>query len=168
MNFTAWSDGRFEFSGRVVRCALGPAGVVEAADKREGDGATPLGVWPMLRVLYRPDRGEAPRTALPVGTTHPSDGWCDDPADAAYNRPVTLPYLASCETMWREDELYDVVVVLAHNDDPPAPGLGSAIFLHCAKPGYPATQGCVALAKADLLELLAAAQPGDAIEVRRA
>ena len=168
MNFTVWSDGRFEFSGRVVRCALGPAGVVEAPAKREGDGATPLGVWPMLRVVYRPDRGEAPATALPVSEIGPRDGWCDDPADAAYNRPVTLPYPASCETMWREDELNDVVVILAHNDDPPVPGLGSAIFLHCAKPDYPPTQGCVALAKDDLLALLAQARPGDAIEVRRA
>lgn len=168
MNFTAGSNGRFEFAGRVVRCALGPAGVVEADAKREGDGATPLGVWPMLRVLYRPDRGEAPDTALPVAPLAPDDGWCDDPADASYNRPVTLPYPASCETMWREDELYDVVVILAHNDDPPVPGLGSAIFLHCAKLDYPPTQGCVALAKADLLEVLKLARPGDAVEVRRA
>lgn len=168
MNFIAWSDGRFQLPDRIVRCALGPSGVIEAAEKREGDGATPLGVWPIRRVHYRPDRVEAPRTQLPVSPLSPSDGWCDDPKDAAYNQPVTLPYEASCETMWREDELYDVVVILAHNDDPPAPGLGSAIFLHCAKPGYPATQGCVALAREDLLELLAAAKPGDAIEVRRA
>ena len=66
MNFTVWSDGRFEFSGRVVRCALGPAGVVEAQAKREGDGATPLGVWPMLRVVYRPDRGEAGELPEPL------------------------------------------------------------------------------------------------------
>lgn len=168
MNFTVGSDGTFDIGGRVVRCALGPAGVIDADAKREGDGATPLGVWPMLRVMYRPDRGEAPRTTLPVSEIRPEDGWCDDPADPAYNRPVTLPYPASCETMWREDELYDIVVILAHNDDPPVPGLGSAIFLHCAKPGYPPTEGCVALAKADLLDVLERAEPGDAIEVRRA
>jgi L,D-peptidoglycan transpeptidase YkuD (ErfK/YbiS/YcfS/YnhG family) len=166
MNFIVHADGTLKLGERRVRCALGPAGVVPAAEKREGDGATPAGVWPMLRVLYRPDRGGAPKTALPVSAIDPSDGWCDDPKDAAYNRPVTLPYPASCESMWREDELYDVVVILAHNDDPPAPGLGSAIFLHCAKPGYPPTQGCVALEKSDLLELLSQAAPGDAIEVR--
>lgn len=167
MNFTVGSDGTFDLAGRAVRAALGPAGVIAADAKREGDGATPLGVWPMLRVMYRPDRGQAPETALPVSAIRPEDGWCDDPADPAYNRPVTLPYPASCETMWRDDELYDIVVILAHNDDPPVPGLGSAIFLHCAKPGYPATQGCVALAKADLLEVLRRAKPGDALEIRR-
>jgi L,D-peptidoglycan transpeptidase YkuD (ErfK/YbiS/YcfS/YnhG family) len=168
MNFTVGSDGRFDLAGRIVRSALGPAGVIEAEAKREGDGATPLGVWPMLRVLYRPDRGAAPETALPVGAIKPDDGWCDDPSDPNYNRPVTLPYPASCEALWREDGLYDIVVILAHNDDPPVPGMGSAIFLHCAKPDYSPTQGCVALAKADLLELLRLARPGDAIEVRRA
>jgi L,D-peptidoglycan transpeptidase YkuD (ErfK/YbiS/YcfS/YnhG family) len=142
--------------------------VVAAAAKREGDGASPAGVWPIRRVLYRPDRGPAPATALPVAAIARTDGWCDDPADPNYNRPVVAPYPASCEEMWREDGLYDVVVILAHNDDPPVPGLGSAIFLHCAKPGYPPTQGCVALAKADLLELLALAAPGDALEIRRA
>ena len=110
---------------------------------------------------------EAPRTALRVAPITPQDGWCDDPADENYNRPVTLPYPASCETMWREDELYDIVVILAHNDDPPVPGLGSAIFLHCARPHYPPTQGCVALAKTDLLEVLRRAKPGDALEIRR-
>jgi L,D-peptidoglycan transpeptidase YkuD (ErfK/YbiS/YcfS/YnhG family) len=166
VNFIARADGTLQLGERLIRCALGPGGVVPAADKREGDGATPAGVWPMLRVLYRPDRGEEPRTKLPIEAIDPSDGWCDDPKDAAYNRPVTLPFPASCETMWREDELYDVVVILAHNDAPPIPGLGSAIFLHCAKPGYPVTQGCVALARPDLLELLSLAGPGDAIEVR--
>lgn len=168
MNFTVGSDGTFDLGDRVVRCALGPAGVVPAEAKREGDGATPAGVWPMLRAVYRADRGAAPQTALPVAPISPPDGWCDDPADANYNRPVTLPYPASCETMWRDDELYDIIVILGHNDDPPVPGLGSAIFLHCAKPGYPVTQGCVALAKGDLVELLKRANPGDAIEVLRA
>jgi len=166
MSFIAFSDGRFDLDGREVRCALGPAGVVAAAEKREGDGATPRGAWAMRRVLYRPDRGAAPKTALPVAAISQDDGWCDDAADPAYNRPVKLPYAASCEEMWRDDELYDSVVVLAHNDDPPVAGRGSAIFLHCAKPGYPPTQGCVALARADLEALLAKAKPGEILEVR--
>jgi len=166
MHFTAHADGGFDLAGRRVRCALGRSGVVAADDKREGDGATPLGIWPMRRVLYRPDRVGPPVTALPVAPIAQSDGWCDDPADPNYNRPVVLPYRAGCEAMWREDELYDVVVILAHNDDPPVPGMGSAIFLHCAKPDYSPTEGCVALAKADLLELLKRAAPGDVLEVR--
>jgi L,D-peptidoglycan transpeptidase YkuD (ErfK/YbiS/YcfS/YnhG family) len=161
----AHPDGRFVFEGKEVRCALGKGGVQAAADKREGDGASPVGVWPIRRVLYRPDRLEPPVTALPVAPISPDDGWCDDPADPAYNQPVRLPHAASHERMWREDGLYDLVVVLGHNDDPPVPDLGSAIFLHCAREDHGPTEGCVALAKMDVLAFLAAARPGDRVEI---
>jgi L,D-peptidoglycan transpeptidase YkuD (ErfK/YbiS/YcfS/YnhG family) len=140
--------------------------VAPAADKREGDGKSPIGAWPIRRVLYRPDRGQAPVAAFPVAPIAADDGWCDAPEDPAYNRPVTRPYPASCEAMWREDHLYDIVVVLAHNDDPPVAGLGSAIFLHLAKDGYAPTEGCVALSPEDMLDLLSRAKPGDTVEIR--
>lgn len=165
MIFVARANGSFDLAGRGVRCALGRAGVVPAADKREGDGASPAGVWPIRRVLFRPDRGPAPRTALDVEAIRPTDGWCDAPDDLAYNRPVALPYPARCESLWRDDGLYDLIVVLGHNDDPPVRGFGSAIFLHLAKEGYPPTEGCVALARPDLEALLALARPGDAVEI---
>jgi L,D-peptidoglycan transpeptidase YkuD (ErfK/YbiS/YcfS/YnhG family) len=155
-----------DIGGRTVRCALGPAGVRPAAVKREGDGASPAGVWPIREVYYRPDRGPPPATEFRVHALTPDDGWCDDPNDPAYNRPVKLPYAASCEEMWREDGAYDIVVVLGYNDNPPEPGRGSAIFLHLCKPGYPPTAGCVAIARAELEELLGKARPGDAVEIR--
>lgn len=166
MLFRAHADGRFELNGQVLRCAIGKAGAVTATEKREGDNLSPLGAWTMREVWYRPDvypRG--PRTALPLRATRPEDGWCDAPDDPNYNRPVTLPYPASAERMWRDDPVYDLVVILGHNDDPPVPGLGSAIFMHLAREGYPGTEGCVALARNDLEAVLAAAQPGDAVEI---
>ena len=166
MNYVAVADGWLDFAGARVRCALGPAGVVPAADKREGDGASPAGVWPIRRVLYRPDRGPPPQTALPLAAIAEDDGWCDAADDPAYNRPVKLPYPASAERMWRDDHLYDLVVVLGHNDDPPVAGLGSAIFLHLAKPDYAPTHGCVAVSRADLEALLRIARSGDAVEIR--
>ena len=146
-------DNRLRFAGRAWRCALGRGGI--RADKREGDGATPVGRFALRRLLYRADRLAAPPTALPVAPIGPHDGWCDDPAHPAYNRPVTLPFAASHERLWRDDAVYDVIVVLGHNDAPPAPGLGSAIFLHVARPDLAPTEGCVALALPDLLDLLA-------------
>jgi L,D-peptidoglycan transpeptidase YkuD (ErfK/YbiS/YcfS/YnhG family) len=168
MIFTAYADGRFRIGDVVTLCVLGKGGVRPAADKREGDGATPLGTWPMRRVLYRPDKGPAPRTALPVRAIAPDDGWCDAPADPAYNRPVKLPYAASHERMWRVDDVYDLVVVLAHNDEPVVPGMGSAIFLHLMQPDRRPTEGCVALTRADMETLLALAGPGSAMEIREA
>lgn len=155
--------GWLDHDGRRLSCRLGRSGIL--LDKREGDGATPVGAWPLRLVLYRPDRIAAPVTFLPVRALAPNDGWCDDPAHADYNRPVRLPHPASCETLWRDDGLYDVVVVLGHNDDPPVPGLGSAIFLHVADPGGKPTQGCVALARDDLLDVLSACHPGDRLVV---
>jgi L,D-peptidoglycan transpeptidase YkuD (ErfK/YbiS/YcfS/YnhG family) len=122
---------------------------------------TPAGRYPLRRVLYRADRLPTPTSALPVAALAPDDGWCDDPADAAYNRPVKLPYGGRHERLWRDDGLYDVIVVIGHNDDPVVPGRGSAVFLHVAGPGYPPTDGCVALALRDLLELLAAVSRDD-------
>lgn len=156
--------GRLEAAGRSWRCALGKGGL--SANKREGDGATPLGSYPLRRVLYRSDRLSAPpATALPVVPLDPADGWCDDAAHPDYNRPVRLPHPARHEIMWRDDGVYDVVVVLGHNDDPPVPGKGSAIFLHVARPGYLPTEGCVALALSDLLEVLALCGPDTSIRI---
>ena len=166
MIFTATADGFLELGDRHVRCALGKGGVKPAAEKREGDGASPIGVWPIRRVLWRPDKGAAPITAFPTAMIAPDDGWSDAPDDPAYNRPVRLPHAASAERMWREDDLYDLVVVLGHNDDPTVPGMGSCIFLHLAQPDYGPTEGCVAVNRADLEALLAIAQPGDAVEIR--
>jgi L,D-peptidoglycan transpeptidase YkuD (ErfK/YbiS/YcfS/YnhG family) len=166
MIFEAYADGWINLGHRKVRCALGKGGVVSAEAKREGDGASPAGAWEIRRILYRPDRGPAPKTRLPVAPMAPDDGWCDAPQDPAYNRPVKLPYPVSCEQMWREDHVYDLVGVLAHNDDPPIPGLGSAIFLHLAREDYSPTEGCVALARPDLELLLSLVEPGSAIAIR--
>jgi len=100
----------------------------------------------------------APSTALPSRPIAPDDGWCDASGDPAYNRMVKLPYPASCETLWRADGLYDLVVPLGYNDDPVVPGAGSAIFFHLAKQedgGLGATEGCVALRLVDMRAVLA-------------
>lgn len=148
---------------RSIPCSMGRAGVCLAGEKREGDGATPLGTWPFRGVLLRPDR-VAPATGLrlPWRWLRPDDGWSDDPADPAYNRPVRHPHPFSAERLWRDDGLYDVIVVLGHNDAPPVPGAGSAIFLHCWREDT-ATEGCVAIAREALLDLLPALAAGEAL-----
>jgi L,D-peptidoglycan transpeptidase YkuD (ErfK/YbiS/YcfS/YnhG family) len=167
--FTATSAGWMDIGGNgagpLVRCALGKGGVVPASAKREGDGASPAGTWPIRRVLWRADRATCPTTALPALAIQPEDGWCDDPADRFYNRPVSHPWPTSAERLWREDSLYDVIVVLGHNDSPVVPGAGSAIFLHLAREDHGPTEGCIALARADLGALLAVAAPGDAVAI---
>lgn len=141
-----------ETDGFAMRCAIGRGGM--RCDKREGDGATPIGRWPLREVLYRPDRMPAPETRLPVRALAPEDGWCDAPSDPRYNQPVLRPYPASHEEMWRQDGLYDVVVVIGYNDDPVEPPLGSAIFLHICRSDYEPTEGCVAVPLEEMVKLL--------------
>ncbi len=167
MIFTASSDGQFTLAGRMVPCAIGRGGMIAAADKREGDGASPIGVWPIRRFVYRADRLALPQTLLPIAATQVQDGWCDGADDPLYNQPVTLPYLASTEQMWREDHVYDLVGILGHNDAPPIAGMGSAIFLHLARPGFVPTEGCIALTLDHMLEVMRLAGPGSAIEIKR-
>lgn len=137
-----------------VRATLGRAGV--RTDKQEGDGATPAGLLPLRRVLYRADRIPRPRCQVPVVPLAPADAWCDDPADRSYNQPVRLPYDGRHEELWRPDPLYDLIGILGWNDAPPIRNRGSAIFLHVAHLTGAPTDGCIALPLPDLLTLLAA------------
>jgi L,D-peptidoglycan transpeptidase YkuD (ErfK/YbiS/YcfS/YnhG family) len=151
-------------AGRV-RAAFGAGGLKPAEEKREGDGASPVGRWPVLFGYFRSDRLERPESAIALRPIREDDGWCDASRDRAYNRPVRLPYAASHEEMRRTDELYDIVLVLGHNHAPPQPEMGSAIFLHCKRGDYEPTRGCVAIDRDDLIAWLAAARPGDFIEI---
>jgi len=158
-----YRGGRLHWSGGSAVAAVGRAGV--RADKHEGDGATPAGAYPLVSILYRPDRMAPPISQLPVRPLAPSNGWVDEPADANYNRPVSLPYAASAEQMWREDDLYDALVVIGYNMEPVVPGAGSAIFLHIATPDFAPTAGCVAVKKEILLGLLPLLGSGSRISI---
>ncbi len=133
-------------------CALGRSGCRTL--KCEGDGATPIGSWPVREAFYRADRIQRPRTGLRLTPIAPRDGWCDRIGDRNYNRRVRHPYPASAEEMWREDHLYDLVVVLGHNDRPRIQGRGSAVFMHVARPDWQPTAGCIALRLSDLVKVV--------------
>lgn len=152
------ADGLLRFRGETLRCALGAGGI--SAAKREGDGATPTGLLSIRRILWRADRGPRPASTLPAEPIAPDDGWCDDPADAAYNTRIRLPHPARHERLWRDDAVYDVIGVLGWNDAPVQRGRGSAIFLHVARPGLAPTEGCVALPEGELRRLLGAGMTG--------
>jgi len=152
--------------GHSVRLAAIGRGSVRPL-KREGDGGTPLGRFPVRLVLYRADRISRPRTPLPVRAIRATDGWCDDPADRNYNRLITLPSTQSAERLKRDDDLYDLVLVLGYNDRPRIKGKGSAIFVHLAREGHTPTEGCIAFSRADLLAVLAELRRGTPFLVMR-
>ena len=153
MNLRVVSATELVFDGKTYRCAIGKSGFTKS--KIEGDHCTPVGTFPLRECWWRPDRlSHAPQTVLPIRSIMPDDGWCDAPDDVYYNTHVKLPFAASHEKLWREDHVYDVIVPLGYNDSPVESGKGSAVFMHIAKPDYTGTEGCIALALPDLLEIL--------------
>ncbi|MGH6833302.1 MAG: L,D-transpeptidase family protein [Methyloceanibacter sp.] len=159
------SQARVALSHGVRPAALGRTGI--RALKREGDGGTPLGRFAVRQVLYRADRVMRPRTQIPVQAIREHDGWCEDPSDRNYNRLVKLSSQSRADRLIRSDHLYDIVLVLGHNDQPRVKGRGSAIFVHLARPGFTPTAGCIALTRHDLMMLLAQLRPGSKLVVMR-
>jgi L,D-peptidoglycan transpeptidase YkuD (ErfK/YbiS/YcfS/YnhG family) len=132
--------------------ALGRSGI--KANKREGDGATPRGRFRLARLWWRSDRLPRPHTLLPVWRIGPNDGWCEDPADRHYNRPIRLADGQAGDRLRREDHLYDLIIEIDHNTRPRIAGRGSAVFIHVARAGLAPTAGCVALRASSLRRLL--------------
>lgn len=146
-------------------CALGKTGLT--VNKREGDGATSILVTRPLYGFYRADREAKPRSRLAFRPLHRAMGWCDAPNHPSYNQLVRLPFSTSHEEMWRQDALYDLIVVLDINISLRKTGRGSALFMHVARPGYLPTEGCIALSKPDFKQLLTGLSPNTRIQIGR-
>ncbi|MEM7076187.1 MAG: L,D-transpeptidase family protein [Pseudomonadota bacterium] len=150
------------FLGARYPCTIGRGGV--RLDKREGDGATPVGAHRIVGMLYRPDRMARPADwAVPI---RPGDLWSDDPRDEDYNLMVRAPYAPSHEVLRRADPLYDLIVITDWNWPFATGGRGSCIFLHqWRRPGYP-TAGCVAFRRDHLRQIAARITFGTRLIVR--
>ena len=147
----------------TLRAALGRGGVT--VFKREGDGATPRGAMAVLTGFRRGGMLTPDRAGVRLQRAGRRDGWCDAPGHAAYNSHVRLPFPASHETLLRDDVLYDFGFVLDWNIRSRRCGMGSAIFLHVAKPGFPPTQGCIALCRRDMLRIMPFLRRGTIVRV---
>lgn len=168
--------GRLGLGELELPCRIGKAGSVAFAQGREGDAKTPLGDYRLRFGLYRADRLPAPTSYWPTSALtfrrlRNNDGWCDAPEDPAYNRFIRLPYPGpekqiSHEKLWREDGAYDIILVMSHNDSPPVPNLGSAVFIHVAQSDDRNTMGCVALAPEEMVRLLPHLQTGMRIKIQ--
>lgn len=156
-------------AGDLYRCSIGRNGITN--DKHEGDGKTPMGEFALRRLFYRADKISKSQlhTQLPIQAIKPTDGWCDDPKNKQYNTLVDLrkfDLAVSHEDMYRKDDIYDIVIEVGYNDDPIAPGKGSAIFIHVARPNYTGTAGCIAFSQKDLLEILSKLNTNSKLIVR--
>lgn len=146
-----------------IPVALGRGGII--ANKFEGDGGTPRGVFRPLRLWWRADRWPRPRTHLATRRITAQDGWCEDPADRRYNRPVRLAPDSAGDRLARGDHLYDFIIEIDHNARPRVAKRGSAVFLHLARDNFGPTAGCVAMTRPMMLRLLERIGPGTKIEI---
>jgi L,D-peptidoglycan transpeptidase YkuD (ErfK/YbiS/YcfS/YnhG family) len=146
------SRGWLTAGRHTIPVALGRGGI--RANKREGDGGTPRGTFRPLRLWWRADRHPRPPTFLPVRAIRPEDAWCEDPASRHYNQPVRLPRDHGGDRLMRDDQLYDFIVEIDHNNTPRVAGRGSAVFLHLARANFGPTAGCVSMTKSAMLHLL--------------
>ncbi len=148
----------------AIPVALGRSGII--ANKREGDGGTPRGRFRLVRLWWRADRLPRPRTFLPTRQIRIGDGWCEDPKDRHYNKPIHVPQKSEGDRLARADRLYDFIIELDHNTRPRIAGRGSAVFLHVARDNFGPTAGCVALEHGTLHKLLSRLGPHTRIDNR--
>ena len=146
------SQGRLIFGHTHFPCLLGKTGM--RFRKHEGDGASPIGSWQLENLYYRPDKMLRPLSGLNTKPMSEVDGWCDAQGNFAYNRAVKLPFHASHERLWRNDNAYDLVVTTNHNQRPRIRGFGSAIFFHAIGKNAKSTEGCIALREKHLRFIL--------------
>jgi L,D-peptidoglycan transpeptidase YkuD (ErfK/YbiS/YcfS/YnhG family) len=149
--------------GQTVPVALGRGGI--RANKREGDGGTPMGTFRPRQLWWRADRHPRPRTFLAVRAIGPEDAWCEDPSSRHYNQPVRGKRTGDGDRLKRDDHLYDFIVEIDHNSSPRIKGRGSAVFLHLARENFGPTAGCVSMTKSAMLRLLARLGPGTKIVI---
>ncbi|MBN9005381.1 MAG: L,D-transpeptidase family protein [Rhizobiales bacterium] len=157
------SRGWLTVDGQAIPVALGRGGI--RANKREGDGGTPKGVFQPVRLWWRADRHPRPRTFLPVRPITPQDAWCEDPTDRHYNQPIRLTDDVGGDRLTRSDHLYDFIIEIDHNARPRIAGRGSAVFLHLARDNFGPTAGCVAMTRPAMLHLLRRIGPRTRIEI---
>ena len=144
--------GYLQYKNLKFRCALGKAGIKRKG--MEGDNVTPKGIFKIIKIYYRSDKIKNITTSIRKIKIKKNMGWCDDPESFHYNKQIKLPSKFSHEKLYRKDNLYDLFLVLNYNTSPIIKNKGSAIFLHIAKDSYKKTKGCIALKRADLIQLV--------------
>ncbi|MBV9458521.1 MAG: L,D-transpeptidase family protein [Bradyrhizobium sp.] len=145
-------QGWLTADGLTIPVALGRGGI--RANKREGDGGTPRGVFHPQKLWWRADRHTRPRSFIAAHAIEPEDAWCEDPNNRLYNRPIRLTREAPGDRLTRKDHLYDFIVEIDHNTRPRVAGRGSAVFLHLARENFGPTAGCVSMTHSAMLRLL--------------
>ena len=140
------------YQGYKLKCSIGKSGITHV--KKEGDLATPKGVFKLGLLYYRKDRNKSLKSKLKKRVIKKNMGWCDDSKSKQYNQEIYFPFKYGAEKLYRKDKTYDIFINIKYNNSPIIKGKGSAIFLHTTNKRYKPTKGCVAILKKDFLKII--------------
>jgi len=140
------------YKGYKLKCSIGKYGL--KFSKKEGDLATPKGLFGLGYLYYRKDRIRSLKCKIKKKIIKKNMGWCDDVKSKKYNKEVIFPFKYNAEKLFRKDRIYDILINIKYNQSPIIKGKGSAIFLHLTDKKYKPTNGCIALQKKDFLKIL--------------
>ena len=145
------NKGTLRLDDYILKCSIGKNGII--SKKKEGDKCTPRGIFTLGKLYYRADRVKKPTTKIPTKIIKKNMGWCDDDTSRFYNREIKINKRVKHEKLYRNDNIYDYLIVINYNTKNTRLGKGSAIFLHLTK-NYKKTEGCIALKEKDFLIIL--------------
>ena len=155
-------DGSLIFKKFKFKCVLGQSGIKK--NKKEGDNATPKGIFSLGKIYYRADRIKKINTYFKCRIIKKYMGWCNDPRDLNYNKEFDLRSNKRGEKLFRKDHKYDIFITINYNTNPIVPNMGSAIFLHVTK-NYKPTAGCIAITIKNFLILTKFIKPKTKIKI---
>ena len=140
------------FNKKKIICLVGKNGIGNKC--REGDMITPRGVFKMSKIYYRYDEIGKINTKIPSQKISKKLIWITDPKSKKYNSPSIQNSSHNFENFHRNDNIYDIVIVVNFNFSPCKKFKGSAIFIHCTEKNKNFTEGCIAVKKEVLIEML--------------
>ena len=140
------------YKGYKLKCSIGKSGITYF--KKEGDLATPKGIFKLGLLYYRKDRNKSLVSKIKKRVIKKNMGWCNDSRSKKYNQEIYFPFKYRAEKLYRQDKVYDIFINIKYNHSPIVKGKGSAIFLHLINNKYQPTKGCAAILKKDFLKIL--------------
>ena len=152
MNLIVKKNRTIIINNYKLKCSLGKSGIKK--NKKEGDLATPKGIFRIGYLYYRKDRIKNLQTKIKKKIIKKNMGWCNDINSIEYNKEIKFPFKYSAEKLFRKNKNYDLFINIKYNHSPVIKKKGSAIFLHLVNNNYKPTNGCVAIVKKDFLKIL--------------
>ena len=139
------------YNKKKYKCSIGLNGLTN--NKVEGDKKTPMGTYSLGELFVRTDRIKNLKTKYKFIPIKKYMAWSDDPNDLEYNQLIETKNYHK-ESLYRDDNIYNLILTINYNTNPVIPNKGSAIFLHVSTNDYKPTNGCIAINANDFIEIL--------------